>query len=290
MGEAAMVWVKWGVLALGALVALWAVLALYGGWRWQQRTAALVADLTAARLPLTGRYDPASLAGLPPPVQRYFRAALTPGQPLVTGVSLHHQGTFNMGEGADNWKHFTSDQTVETARPGFVWDGTIRMAPGLPVRVHDAYVAGEGVLVPALFGLVKLTELRGTGDIAEGELLRWLAEAAWYPTALLPGQGVEWTALDDHSALATLTDGTVIARLTFRFGPDDLIASVRAEARGRTVEGAIIPTPWEGHWSDYRRHNGMMVPMAGEVAWMLPEGPKPYWRGWITGLDYRFAG
>jgi hypothetical protein len=284
-----MVWVKWGGLALGALVALWAVLALYGGWRWQQRTAALVADLTAARLPLSGRYDPASLAGLPPPVQSYFRAALTPGQPLVTGVSLQHSGTFNMGEAADSWKHFTSDQTVETARPGFVWDGTIRMAPCLPVRVHDAYVAGEGVLVPALFGLVKLTELRGTGDIAEGELLRWLAETAWYPTALLPGLGVEWSAIDDHSALATLTDGMVTARLTFRFGPDDLIASVRAEARGRTVAGAIIPTPWEGQWSDYRRHDGMMVPMAGEVAWLLPDGRKPYWRGWITGLDYRLS-
>jgi hypothetical protein len=261
--EAAMVWMKWGFVALAALLALWAVLALYGGWRWQQRTAALVADLSASRRPLAGRYDPASLAGLPPPVQRFFRAALTPGQPLVAGVSLSHAGTFNMGEGADNWKPFTSSQWVQIQRPGFVWDGTIRMAPGLPVRVHDAYVAGEGILIPALFGLVKLTEMRGTPDIAEGELLRWLAEAAWYPTALLPGQGVKWSAIDDQSALATITDGTVSVRLTFRFGPDGLIASVRAEARGRTVGGAIVPTPWEGRWSDYRRQDGMMVPMTG---------------------------
>jgi hypothetical protein len=287
--EAAMVWMKWGFVALGALVAIWAVLVLYGGWRWQQRTAALVADLTAARVPLVGRYDPASLAGLPPPVQRYFRAALTPGQALVASVTLSHAGTFNMGEGADNWKPFTSSQWVEIQRPGFVWDGTIRMAPGLPVRVHDAYVAGEGVLIPALFGLVKLTEMRGTPDIAEGELLRWLAEAAWYPTALLPGQGVEWSVIDDQSALATVTDGAVTVRLTFRFGPDGLIASVRAEARGRTVGGAIVPTPWEGRWSDYRRQDGMMVPMTGEVAWALPEGAKPYWRGQITALSYRFA-
>jgi hypothetical protein len=284
-----MIWLKWGLLALAGLVAVWAALSLYGGWRWQQRTAALVADLTATRAPLAGRYDPTSLAGLPAPVQRYFRAALTPGQPLVTGLGLSHAGTFNMGEAADNWKPFTSSQMVEVARPGFVWDGTIQMAPGMPVRVHDAYVSGEGVLIPALFGLVKLTELRGTGDIAEGELLRWLAEAAWYPTALLPGQGVAWTGIDDQSALATLTDGTVTARLTFRFGQDGLITSVRAETRGRTVAGAVIPTPWEGVWSDYRRQDGMLVPMAGEVAWMLPDGPKPYWRGRITALAYRFT-
>ncbi|TAG13003.1 MAG: hypothetical protein EAZ40_15125 [Rhodobacterales bacterium] len=284
-----MIWIKWAGLALAALVAVWAVLALVGGWRWQQRTAALVADLAAARRPVAGRHDLASLAGLPPPVQRFFRAALTPGQPLVAGVTLSHAGTFNMGEGADNWKPFTSSQWVEVARPGFVWDGTIRMAPGLPVRVHDAYVAGEGILIPALFGLVKLTEMRGTPDIAEGELLRWLAEAAWYPTALLPGQGVEWSPIDDQSALVTVTDGGVSARLTVRFGPDGLIASVRADARGRMVGGTSLPTPWEGRWSDYRRQDGMMVPMTGEVAWILPEGPKPYWRGRITALTTRFA-
>ena len=27
----------------------------------------------------------------------------------------------------------------------------------------------------------------------------------------------------------------------------------------------------------------------GEVAWLLPEGPKPYWRGRITSLRYEFA-
>ncbi|MGL4235641.1 DUF6920 family protein [Tabrizicola sp.] len=285
-----MTWLKWGLAGLVGLGVLWAALSVYGGWRWQQRTAGLVSDLAAARSPLrVSRYDPAVLVDLPPPVQRFFKAALTPGQPLVTGVSLAHDGTFNMGEASDNWKVFASQQEVETSRPGFVWNGTIRMAPGVPVRVHDAYVAGEGVLLPAILGLFKLTEMRGRGAIAQGEAMRWLAEAAWYPTALLPGQGVTWSPIDDRSALATLTDGDVTISLTFRFGADDLIAGVRAEARGRTVVGAVVPTPWEGRWSDYQRQGGMLVPMTGEVAWVLPEGEKPYWRGRVTALSYRFA-
>jgi hypothetical protein len=122
-------------------------------------------------------------------------------------------------------------------------------------------------------------EMRGTGDIAAGELMRYLAETPWYPTALLPGQGVVWSGIDDQSAKATLTDGSVLVDLTFRFGADDLIASIRAEARGRTVGGRIVPTPWEGRWSGYARQGGMLVPMTGEVAWVLPQGDKPYWRG-----------
>jgi hypothetical protein len=42
--------------------------------------------------------------------------------------------------------------------------------------------------------------MRGTGEIAEGQLMGFFAEAAWYPTALLPGQGVRWEAVDDSSA------------------------------------------------------------------------------------------
>jgi hypothetical protein len=33
----------------------------------------------------------------------------------------------------------------------------------------------------------------------------------------------------------------------------------------------------------------MQVPMTGEVAWLLPEGDLPYWRGTITDLRYAFA-
>jgi hypothetical protein len=36
-------------------------------------------------------------------------------------------------------------------------------------------------------------------------------------------------------------------------------------------------------------HDGICIPTEGEVAWLLPEGPKPYWRGRITSLRYEFA-
>ncbi len=81
--------------------------------------------------------------------------------------------------------------------------------PGLPVRVHDAYVAGEGILHASLLGLFPVVDMRGTSDVAEGELMRFFAEAAWYPTALLPSQGVRWEAVDDNSAYATLTEGDI---------------------------------------------------------------------------------
>lgn len=53
---------------------------------------------------------------------------------------------------------------------------------GLMVRVQNAYIAGEGILHALLFGLVvSLVNLRGAPEVAQGELMRFLAEAAWYP-------------------------------------------------------------------------------------------------------------
>ena len=94
---------------------------------------------------------------------------------------------------------------------------------------------------------------------------------------------------DDFSAKATLKDGETAVTLLFRFDENGLIESVRADARGRTVAGVVIPTPWEGRWSNYEWRDGMCIPTEGEVAWVLPEGPNPYFRGRITSLHYEFG-
>jgi hypothetical protein len=288
-----MSWMPWLVGAILLVAAAWVALAAVGASRWSRATQALHQQLDAARsAPAVNRYDARELEGLPAPVQRYFRAVLKDGQQVVTAVSVRHSGSFNMGQGGDNWKPFTSTQKVVTRRPGFVWDGRVAMLPGLPVRVHDAYVAGLGILHPAILGLFDLTDMRGTGEMARGELMRFFAEAAWYPTALLPSQGIRWEALDDRSAKATLTEGDLVLTMTFGFGADGLIESIRAEARGMTVGNTIVMQPWEGRMSNYQLRDAMRVPLTGEVAWLLPEaegGRKSYWRGEIVGIAYEFA-
>jgi hypothetical protein len=163
------------------------------------------------------------------------------------------------------------------------------MIPGLSVRVHDAYVAGEGILHPTVMGLITLTDLRGTPEVAQGELMRFFAETPWYPTVLLPSQGVAWSAVDDRAADATLIDGPHRLTLRFTFDAAGLIESIRAEGRSRTVGKTVIMTPWEGRYSYYQERAGMRVPLSGEVAWLTPQGRRPYWRGTIKSASYEFA-
>ena len=275
----------WILLGLAATaVALWAA----GHWRWSSRTQALLQRLEAARVKApVERFDPRELDGLPEPVARHLRQALPPGTSIIRAADVVHVGSFNMSQTGEQWRPFTSRQRVVTRRRGFVWDGRVAMAPGLAVHVHDAYVDGEGILEPAILGLFTLVNLRDRGEVARGELMRYMAEAAWYPTALLPSQGMRWEPIDDRSARATLTDGEVRLTMTFHFGADGLIEAIRAEDRGRTVGDRIIPTPWEGRMFDYQRRDGVLVPLQGEVAWLTAEGRRPYWRGTIKELSFQ---
>lgn len=279
------VWIA-GAAVLVAAAAVWGV----GLWSWRHQSQTLGKRLDAAREPLVvTRFHRSELAGLPTPVQRYFEHVLTDGQPIIAAAHFSHSGSFNMGETEARWAPFHSQQTVITRRPGFDWDGRIEMGYGLHVRVHDAYVAGQGLLVAKMMGVIPLADQRGTPALAQGEFMRWLAEACWYPTALLPSQGVLWEAVDAESARATFSDGDNRSSVVFHFAADGAIQRISAAARARVVGGQTSLAPWQVRLWAYEERSGMQVPAEGEVAWLLPSGPYAYWRGHLGGVHYEWA-
>lgn len=280
-------WMKLIALICISVVVGIGLATIYGGYQWQLDTDKLRAKLTSGQQNIQPKiYDQKELEGLPAPVQRFFKTVLKDDQALVAAVKLSQQGQFNMSETEDKWSPFTATQFVTTQRPGFDWDARIQMAPGVNAFVHDTYLLGEGSLHVSLLGLFTVADVRGTPEAAQGELLRYFAETAWYPTALLPSQGVRWEAIDDTSARATLTDGTTTVSLVFQFNAEGAIATMRAEARYRDKLTAM---PWCGRFGEYSLRNGMLIPLQGEVGWEYPEGTRLYFKGKITEINYEFA-
>ena len=280
---------RWAKIVVFTLVAVAVVLGLWGHSRWTHATNARLAALEAAVLPAKARaerYDEAELAGLPTVVRSYLSKVLNPNQPIVRRLYLEQTGSMNRGTKTEQWEPFTARQRVTTQRPGFVWDASMAMAAGITVRVVDAYVAGVGSLQPSLIGLFDMGGVEGTGEIARGELIRYFAESVWYPTALLPSQGVWWTPVDAQTADATMTDGTITVTLRFVFNGAGLVERISSTERSALVDGVMVPMPWEVRPSRYETHGGMLVPSEAEVAWLAPTGRMPYWRGKVERLDY----
>ncbi|HVK05783.1 MAG TPA: DUF6544 family protein, partial [Armatimonadaceae bacterium] len=80
----------------------WAMSAVaYGAARWKARTRELRDRLEAERADAgPGVFDAAEIGGegLPDPVRRYFRAVLTPGQPMVAAADIAHEGRFSTND------------------------------------------------------------------------------------------------------------------------------------------------------------------------------------------------
>jgi hypothetical protein len=269
-----------GAALVGTGAALWARA------RWAAATRRLVARLYDGRLDVVPPCQ-AALADAPPPVSRYLRAVIGTGVPPSASATLRQRGEFLVSPGSGRWRPFTAVEHFTAQPPGFVWDAAIGLAPGLSILVRDGFVAGEGSVAASLLGLVHLAGAAGTPALAVAALQRYLAEAVWLPAALLPRDGLVWSALDPASARATLTAGSVTASVDFHFGDDGLVDRIFVPDRPRDVGGGrTVPTPWQGHFRRYAWSGGYRLPLAGEVEWLLPGGPLPYWRGEITRVDH----
>lgn len=256
--------------------------------RLDRKNKAVVDDLLAASEPPSQRvFRAEDCANLPAPVQHYLTHVLQDEQPLVHTARLQQTGTFRSGGTASPWNDFTATQHVTTRPPGFVWDASIEMLPGLSVRVLDAYANGHGALWAHLGGVVPVADPTPGPALDEGELLRYLAETPLYPTALLPSMGVTWTPVNDRSARATLHCRGTTASLLFHFNDRNEIERVTGKRPFHTDHGTYEERPWKGYWRTYERRNGMLVPTEGEVAWIHPEGEVAYWRGHIEAIEYQ---
>ena len=220
-------------------------------------------------------YHETQLAGLPAPVQRYFRRVLREGQPYLRGLRLRHTGQFKTDLKKD-WMAIEGEQYISADPPGFIWQGTTRW-----FVARDAYEAGRGSLAVRLLGAVPVVNGHGS-HYDQGELLRWLAESTWLPTALLPGAGIAWAAVDEHSARLTFTqDGQSISCLV-RFNEQGEIA----ECEALRYLDETTQQPWVCRYAQYRRWHGVLIPTVGEAAWVIDGQEQSYARFEVREMEY----
>lgn len=245
--------------------------------------AALLED--AAR-PGDERVDFGVFAELPPPVARYLRYVLTDGQPLIWTAAFRQTGELRTGLQTESWLPFTARHLVVPPATGFVWNARVDTLLATHIRVLDSYVAGAGGARVSLLSVLPVATVAGVPEMNAGALHRYLAEAVWYPTALLPGAGVVWSPIDDASATATLAHAGTTVSLEFRFNDAGEATGIFTPARFGSFDGEYRQVAWEGHFRDYEERAGMRVPAYGEVGWYEEGTLGLVWKGQIIEARY----
>ncbi len=224
---------------------------------------------------------------LPEPAVRYLRFAIPPGQRPIRAARVKQSGTF-LVRPPDGWAPFTAVEHFTFDPISFTWDARIRMAPFVVARVRDSYQHGQGAMLAKVLRLFTLAEQRGTLEISSAALLRWLAEAPWMPTALMPSESLVWQAVDHLTSRIALADHGLNVAIDVDVSEQGEITRVAAD-RYRDIDGVGVLTPWVGWFRDYESVDGLMVPREAEVAWMVEDEAMAYFRCQVDDVEYTYG-
>ena len=224
------------------------------------------------------------LEGLPEPVQRYFKYALKDGQEHIKFVRLKQVGEFRMKEN-QSWMPIKAEQYFATEDPAFIWRVKFTMAPFIWIDGRDMYYQGKGNMLIKVLSTITVADATGS-EMDISSLIRFLAEAPWFPTALLPSDYLEWKEIDSNSARAVIKDNGYTALGIFTFNEKGEIIKFVTNDRYMEADGKYFKEQWAGYYRNYQEIEGMKIPMEGEVEWNLSDRDLQYAKLKITDIQY----
>ena len=210
-------------------------------------------------------FDPGLVADLPPAARRFFLHAIRPGTPLrgVARITMH--GEIGLGaKSAPNYLAVTADQVLAPPH-GFVW----RVHAGL----GRASLTGSDGLTDTgswsrfwLFGLLPVMR-DGGDDHRRAAFGRLVAEAVfWSPAALLPRDGVQWSAVDDATARVELRHAGLTQAVDITVDEDGRPTQVVLQRwTNANRQKQYREQPFGGYLYDFREFDGYRLPTRVEA-------------------------
>jgi len=198
-------------------------------------------------------------------------------------VQLKQTGRLKQKVGAASWMSFTATQTISTRECAFDWRA--RAGPFGMVSARDALKDGEGRFDVMALGLIPLVRAEHSSALMRGELMRYLAELAWAPDAILLNTALRWREDGPDKLAVRAGSGETAAEVMLSLDSEGRITGAFAPDRPRSASAPFLPTPWRGWFSDYRQHGSMWIPFAGEVGWEIDGKEVIYWQGRIESWE-----
>jgi len=232
-----------------------------------------------------GKHDPISdeeLQRLPAPVQKYIKLTKFREKGHVQTLRLKQKGLFRTGINA-NWMPFTAEQYFNVDSLSYMWYAKMKGPLGIKFGAIDKYINGEGHMYVRIANLYTVADSKGD-EIDQGELVRLLSELAWIPSAFTR-DFIQWEAIDDLSAKATLTHNDTRASGVFHFDEDGRIINFTAK-RYRSEGKYYFLEDWATPIIRYGEIDNLLLPVEYEANWNLKSGELTYIKLELEAVEY----
>ncbi|HEY3374812.1 MAG TPA: DUF6544 family protein [Candidatus Aquicultor sp.] len=285
MGNFAL-FIKLALIGVGVLLVLAAVVVGIGNISFKRafngKVGRLFKDQPKAERAVITEED---IKDLPEPVQRFLRYTKVIGKKRVATVRLKQKG-FMRPKPDGNWIPLEAEQFFAVDNPGFVWKGSLTMAPLLTMSAQDMYLNGTGNMHVKVMSTITAVNAKGK-DMDKASLLRYLSEMSWFPTSFVSDK-VKWEPIDAQSARASITDHGITVSGVFTFNDKGELIYFAAERARDVGGGKLVKTKWiaDSPVREYRTINGMHIQVKGQASWHLDSGEYTYIKLDLTDIEY----
>jgi hypothetical protein len=217
--------------------------------------------------------------GIPGMLPAVYDLALRLGadpRPLAAVVHLTQAGRMRASAKA-RWITFRARQSMRVRTCEFDWRAHAGFGGFLSAR--DALSAEAGHFEVRALGLFRLVNAEATLELRRGQAMRYLAELAWAPDAILHNPELRWRCDGPDSFVVGVGIGAAAVEVVLDLDREGRIAGAFAPDRPRAEKKTFVPTPWRGRFCEYTCRSGRWVPAFGEVAWEIDGHEFVYWQG-----------
>ncbi len=228
----------------------------------------------------------ADLKNLPVPVFRWIKTTGMIGKPKIKNGRVVQKALMKLKPDQKDWYSAEAIQYTFIEAPAFIWRVDLSMMPLVQIKGRDKFKDGKGEMLIKANSLVTVVDEKG-GKIDEGTLQRFLGELVWFPSLAL-SPFIQWEALDDHSAKATMTYGGITGSGVFYFNEaGDFVKFIAMRYKGNGPEAKKFP--WVLTVYGYGTFEGIKVPSQMKATWELEEGDWTWLDLEIVDLQYNIA-
>jgi hypothetical protein len=265
------------------LVMVTVVLAVFV-WRFRQEYRSL------AQMAMSGAaavhehiITEADLSPLPPPVQRYLRAAGVVGRPRPRSMLIRFRGEIRGFDGP--WMPFTTVQVnrFDVPERHFWMDATMK---GLPTKGLHSYKDGTARMTIKPLGAFPAVDLFGP-VLDTSETVTWFNDLCLMAPGALLDPRITWRSLDDRSAEATFSHrGITISAVLVFDAQDRLIDFISNDRSALMPDGTFERMRFSTPCRSFSVEEGVRVARYGEAVYHRPGGPFTYGRFTLLELIY----
>lgn len=266
---------------LNVIILLVGILA-YGNYQFEQmvknESFALFQKIKTVKTPIVSKE---SISHLPKIVQKWMINSGVVTHHKIASVRLKQKGFMKPNT---KWIPFSANQYFNVETPAFVWVTKLNNNSIIYTLGRDKLDAGKGKMSIKLLGLIPVVNESNHEKLNAGTMQRFLSEMCWFPSAAL-NKYVNWEAIDNTSAKATLTINNKSVSGIFNFNADGNITSFKTNRYFGGKEDSKLEK-WVVNMTDYKVFDGIKIPYKCEVTWRLKRGDFNWLNLEIIDLEY----